>query len=114
MKLSDRRKLERACKLAQITRVTISPRHPGLQLPQATRDAMRGREMWFGPNRKVLGHFTPEEGLAKLHETVARIDAERDGNTVATPHMKQLVIAATAALLEAALYDDRIDRSRLS
>jgi len=77
MKPRDRRRLERACKLAQITRVVISPRHPGVQLSEATRDAMRGREMWFGPNQEVLGYFTPEEGLAKLHETIARIDAER-------------------------------------
>jgi len=114
MKPGDRRKLERACRLAQITRVAISPRHPGLQLSEATRDAMRGREMWFGPNRKVLGHFTPEEGLARLRETIARIDAGHDDDTVRTPQMKLLVITATAALLEAAFLDDHIDRSQLS
>src|SRR5215467_497754 len=114
MKPSERRTLERACRRAQITRVAISPRHPGLLLPEATRDAMRGREMWFGPNHEVLGHFTPEEGLARLDETIARIHAAHAGSTVETPQMKLLVIMATAALLDAALHDDRVDGRPLS
>jgi len=81
MKPGDRRKLERACKLAGITRVIISPHHPGLQLSAATREAMRGREMWVGPNDEVLGYFTPDEGLAKLRESIALIEAERANET---------------------------------